>query len=166
MTMKFAVKPYYKTPKRMRKTPLLTVSDIANKTHPATRKRSRVVKINGCRIARTPRFMEGWTTYRVDTTNMENKHRYIITIFAPDPVVRRDSKVIIDSPNPLHAFKYEFALARRGNSFIYRSNGQPPHQTNPGQIPGMDHHAYAALRFLVKESKVLSKPLRDKLARR
>lgn len=157
MTLKFQVKPHFKTPKRIKKNPLLTVQEIASKTHPATRKRSRIVRVNGVRVARTPKFLEGWTTYRVDTTNTENKHRYIVTVFSPEPVVRKSSKVIIDDPNPLHAFKYEYALARRGNSFIYRSNGQPPMQTNPGQIPGMSHHAYAALAFLVKESKALAR---------
>lgn len=157
MTLKYQVKPYFQAPYRLKRTPYYTVSDLAQRTVGPTKKRSRIVRINGVRVARTPKFLTGWTVYRVDTENTENKHRYIITVFSPTPVIKGSTKVIIDSPNPLGVFRYEWALAKRGNSFIYRCNGQPPEMTNPGGKVGLDHHAYAALKFLVKQSRVLDK---------
>lgn len=165
MTLKFQVKPYNKVPKRLRNTPRLTVEQILEKVLPATKKRSRVVRINGARVARTPKFLPGWTVYRVDTQNTENRHRYIITIFTPTTLIRKDTKIIVDSPNPLFVFRYEWAMAKRGNAFIYRSNGQPPVQTNPGGRPGLDHHAYAALRFLLKESRRYAKEMMSKASK-
>jgi hypothetical protein len=44
-------------------------------------------------------------------------------------------------------------MAKRGNAFIYRSNGDRPIQTNPSEKPGIDHHVYASIKWLAKNSK-------------
>lgn len=156
-----SVRPYFKTPRRLRKTPLLTVRELAEKTPSRIRRNVKNVAIRDVRVGKTPKLLDGYVTYRVDTINMENKHRYIITVFCPTPRVKADSKVIIDSPVPLYVFTYEYSNARRGNGFIYRTNGEPPVQKNPRNLPGLDHHAYAALRYLINKTRDIARQRRE-----
>lgn len=155
MTRKFAMKPHFRTPRRVRKTPTLTLREMAEKTPPATRKRSNKVAILRVKKQTTLPVMglKGWTTYILSTKNMENKHEYRVTIFAPQDNVMSKDKVIVDSECPLHVFRYEYSLAKRGNAFIYRSNGDPPLSTNPSMRAGVDHHVYAAFKFLLRATK-------------
>lgn len=152
MSFKTSIKPYYKIPKRMRKQPTLTISDINKYTPNDTKLKSRIVGIEAAYEGNTPKFLEGWTTYRFQTRNVENKNQYKLVIYSPTPKVTLDTKVIVDSPNPLHVFRYEYALAKRGNAYIYRSNGNPPVQTNPNLKPGVDHHIYRCLRYLINNT--------------
>lgn len=155
MTRKFAMKPHFRTPRRLRKTPLLSLREIAERTLPATRKRANKVAI--LRVKKQPALpvmgLQGWTTYILSTKNMENKHEYRVTIFVPQDKVMSKDKVMVDSECPAHVFRWEYALARRGNAFIYRSNGDPPHSTNPSNRAGVDHHVYAAFKFLLRATK-------------
>lgn len=152
MGFKTSIKPYFKTPKLLARTPRLSIRQIAQKVSNETRLKSRIVGIEDVSVGRTPRVLEGYTCYRIATRNTENGNQYKITIYSPTPKVTLDSKIIIDSPNPKWVFAYEYAMAKRGNAFIYRSNGDPPVQTNPRLKPGMDHHVYRALQYLIKNT--------------
>lgn len=153
MTRKFAVKPHFKRPKALRKKPLLTLREMAEKTPTSTRKLSNKVAILRVKQQAGPSHLPGWVTYILRTKNMENKHEYLVTVFAPQERVLSSDKIIVDSECPLFVFRYEYALARRGNAFIYRSNGDPPHSTNPGMRPGVDHHVYASFKHLLRSTK-------------
>lgn len=152
MGFKTSIKPYYQKPKMLVKAPRLTIRQMAQKVSSETRSKSRIVGIESAKTGRVPRSLEGYTCYRVQTRNTENGNQYKISIYSPTPKITLDTKVIIDSPNPLFVFFYEYALAKRGNAFIYRSNGDPPVKNNPRLIPGFDHHVYRALQYLVKNT--------------
>ena len=152
MGFKTSIKPYYKTPKMLVKSPKLTIREIASKVPNETRLKSRIVGIESVWEGNVPRALDGWVCYRAQTRNTKNGNQYRLAVFASNPAITRDSKVIIDSPNPLHVFRYEVALAKRGNSFVYRSNGNPPTTTNPRLIPGLDHHMYRFLQYLIKNT--------------
>lgn len=152
MSFKFGIKPYFKTPKRMKKEPSLTISQIARGVSKETRMKSRIVGIESVYEGNVPKALEGYTCYRFTTRNTENGHQYKLAVFSPTKKVTLESRVVLDSPNALFVFKYEYALAKRGNAFIYRTNGNPPVQTNPGLKPGMDHHMYRALQYLIKHT--------------
>lgn len=158
MTFRFERKPYFKKPKRLLAKPRLTVAQIAAKVTNETRRKSMKVSILDFKEMRTPKVLEGWTVYRLVTRNNENEHRYRITIFSPTPKITKDTKLMIDDPNPLFVFKFEFALAKRGNAFIYRTNGDPPMTTNPRMVPGLSHHSLAALKFLIKKTVKYKNP--------
>lgn len=148
------MKPYFRVPKRLKKTPLLTVKQILMVTSAKTVKNSSKVAIQGVDIRPAPAaFLEGYFRYKLDTHNVENGHSYRIVLFVENPIIKSDTKVIIDSPNPLWVFTYEYAMAKRGNAFIYRCNGDPPIIKNPRLKAGVDHHSYAALKYLIKSSK-------------
>lgn len=153
MTYKFEIKPYYSKPIRKKKTIKLSAKEILMSASPNTVKRAKIVAILSAKKMRTPSILEGFTTFRLNTQNMENKHKYRITIFSDTPTIKSTSKLIIDSPNPLWVFRYEYAMAKRGNAFIYRSNGDRPVVTNPGEKPGIDHHVYASIKWLAKNYK-------------
>lgn len=152
MTFKHGIKPYFKTPKRMKRDPSLTIQQIARHVPKETRLKSRIVGIEAAYEGNVPKALEGYTCYRFVTRNTENGHQYKIAIFSQTKKITLDSKVVIDSPNALFVFRFEFALAKRGNAFIYRTNGNPPTQTNPGLKPGMDHHVYRVLQYLIKHT--------------
>jgi len=152
MSYKTSIKPYQKTPKMLVKAPRLTIRQMANKIPNETRLKSRIVGVEDVKKGRVPAALEGYTCYRLQTRNIENSHQYRISIYSPTPKITLDTKVIIDSPVPAFVFKYEHALAKRGNAFIYRSNGDPPVQTNPRLIPGFDHHSYRCLQYLIKNT--------------
>ena len=150
MTFKYAIKPFFKVPKRMRKEPTLTIRDINKYVLNDTKLKSRIVGIEQAYEGNTPAFLEGWITYRFQTRNQENGHRYKLAFFSPTPKVRLNTKLVIDSSNPAFIFQYEYAMAKRGNAYIFRSNGDAPVRTNPSLRPGVDHHAYRCLQYLVK----------------
>lgn len=136
----------------MRKNPSLTVSQIARQVPQKTRIKSKIVGIEKAYQGNTPKFLAGYTCYRFVTRNTENGHQYKIAIYSPTPNVTLETKLIIDDPNPLFIFRYEYALAKRGNAYIYRSNGNPPVQTNPKLVPGLSHHSYRVIQFLIKNT--------------
>lgn len=136
----------------MSKTPRLTIQQIARRVPNSTRLKSRQVGVEDAYEGRTPKFLEGYTTYKFVTRNTANGHRYRITVYSPTPKVTVDTKVIIDSPCPVDVFKFEHSLAKRGNAYIYRSNGDAPIRTNPKNIPGCSHHVYRIFQFLIRNT--------------
>lgn len=154
MSFKTSVKPFFKVPKRLVKNPRLTIRQIAEKVSNDTRLKSRIVGIEDVWEGNVPKTLsaDGWVCYRAQTRNTQNQHQYRIAIYSQTPKITLDSKVIILSPNPLFVYRYEFSMAKRGNSFIYYSNGDPPLQTNPKLKPGIDHHVYRVLQYLIKNT--------------
>lgn len=153
MTLKFQVSPTTKPPKRLVKSPRLTIEQMFKNSTRQTLANAKNVRVLSMREMRTPKSLEGYTTYRLETVNLENGHKYNVTVFSPTARVSPDTKLLIDSPCPLFVFRYEYALAKRGNALIYRSNGDVPSTTNPRLTPGLCHHSIAALRFLVKNTR-------------
>jgi len=152
MGFKTSVKPYYKRPKLLVKSPRLKISQISRHTSMDTKKKSRVVAIEKAWEGRVPPSLEGYTCYRGQTRNTKNGNQYRLAVYSKDKKITKESKVIIDSPNPLAVFRFEVALAKRGNAFIHYSNGDPPVMTNPKLKPGMDHHMFKFLSFLVRNT--------------
>lgn len=152
MTFKYAIKPFFKIPKRMRKEPVLTIRDINKYVSNEVKLKSRIVGVEQAYEGNTPKFLEGWVTYRFQTRNQENGHQYKIAIFSPTPNVTLNTKIIIDDQNPVWIFQYEYAMAKRGNAYIFRSNGDAPIRTNPSLRPGVSHHTYRCLQYLVKNT--------------
>lgn len=152
MGFKTSIKPYFGKPKQLVPAPRLAIRQITKHVPNDTRLKSRIVGIEDVWEGKVPSALAGYTCYRAQTRNTENGNQYRIAIYSPTPKITLDSKIIIDSPNPLHVFYYEYALAKRGNAFIYRSNGQPPHTNNPRFTPGIDHHVYRVLQYLIKNT--------------
>lgn len=152
MGFKTSIKPYFAKPKRLVPKPRLTIREMSRGVPNSTRMKSRIVGMERVWRGNVPAALEGWTCYRAQTRNTKNGNQYKLAVYCETSKITLDSKVIIDSPNPLHVFRYEFALARRGNAFIYRSNGDPPIQTNPRLTPGFDHHIYRFLQYLIKNT--------------
>lgn len=146
------MRPYYTKPKMLVKKPRLRISQISKHTPNDTKKKARIVAILKAWEGKVPKALEGYTCYRAVTKNTKNGHRYKLAVYTPDKKVTRESKVIIDSPNPVAVYKYEVALAKRGNAFIHYSNGDHPIRTNPALKPGMDHHMYKFLSYLVRNT--------------
>lgn len=154
MTFKFSVAKHFATPRKIRdKPPLLTVKDIMAKVIPATKLKSRRVKTLSIAPMRGIKQLPNYYVYRAITQNQENGHKYKITVFSPTKRITLATKVVIDDPCPVFVFKYEYALAKRGNAFIFRTNGEPPVITNPRLIPGLSHHSLRALIDLIAYTK-------------
>ena len=174
MSFKTSVKPFFKVPKRLVKNPRLTIRQIAEKVSNDTRLKSRIVGIEDVWEGNVPKTLsaDGWVCYRAQTRNTQTQHQYRIAISSQTPKITLDSKVIILDPCPVAVYRYEYALAKRGNSFIYYTNGDPPIQTNPRLTPGLSHHGYRVLQYLIrnttknglKEQKVT--PTRQRRTRR
>lgn len=163
MTLKFQIKPFTKPPRRLVKTPRLTVEQMVRKSTKNSIGKSKNVRILTMKTMRKPKALpEGWITYRLRTINMENGHQYNITIFSPTTRITPTTKLMIDSSVAAFVFQYEYALAKRGNAFIYRSNGAAPSTTNPRMIPGLDHHSIAALKHLIKNTKKAAETARSR----
>lgn len=153
MTFKHSVPKHFPKPKLIRNKPLLTVEDLLVKVSAETKKKARHVQVLSIEPMRAVSLLPGYSVYRIVTLNNENGHRYKLTIFSPTRRIRKDTKIIIDDPCPVFVFRYEYALAKRGNAFIYRTNGDPPMQTNPRLRPGLSHHGVRAVIDLVKYTK-------------
>lgn len=173
MSFKTSVKPYFKTPKRLAPKPKLTIRQIAEKVSNDTRLKSRIVGIEDVWEGNVPRALgEDWVCYRAQTRNTQNQHQYRITVYSPTPKITLDSKIIILDPCPVYVYRFEFAMAKRGNSLIYYSNGDPPIQTNPRMRPGLSHHGYRVLQYLIKNTNkdglksAKSTPSRERRTRR
>lgn len=152
MTFKHSIRPYFKKPQRLKRQPSLTVSQIVRRLSKDVMNKAKRVGIEEAYEGRTPAFLKGYTTYKFVTRNTENGHRYRLTIFSPTPRVTLDTTIIVDDPCPVFVFRYEYAMAKRGNAYIYRSNGDAPEVTNPGLKPGLSHHGVRAVQYLIKHT--------------
>ena len=67
-----------------------------------------------------------------------------------------ESKVKIGCSCPDHLYRWEYALTRKGASYITYSNGEPPIDTNPKLVPGCCKHLIALISAM-KKQKMLPK---------
>lgn len=145
-------KPYGK-PKLLRRTPKYTAKELMARVWAGDKQRGEEIAVKQAKRIASPRALPNFITYRVATYNKDNKHIHRVTLLFMDKV-SPNSKVIVDDDTYRHVFYFEYALARRGNAFIYRSNGEPPIKTNPRNKVGISKHTYVALRYVLRAAKM------------
>lgn len=153
MSFRFSVAKYFSKPKLVRAKPLLTIEQIVVKVRPETRVKAKKVRSLDITEVKPVSILPGYSVYRVVTQNQENGHRYKVTVFSPTRKITKSTKIVIDDPCPVFIYKFEYAMAKRGNAFLYRSNGEPPIVTNPKLRPGLSHHGVRAIIDLIKYTK-------------
>lgn len=146
------VAPPYNKPKLLRHPPKLTAKELLQSVWAGDKERSADIAVKQVKRVSAPKKLEGYIAYRIATYNKVNKHIHRITLLF-DGRVGPNSKLIVDSDTFRHVFYYEYALARRGNAFIYRSNGDPAIKTNPRNKAGIDKHVYVALRYVLRAKR-------------
>lgn len=139
-------------PKLLRKEPKLTAKELYNSIWEGDKERSNDISVKTVKEVKPPKSLPEYIVFRCVTYNHKNKHTHYVTIMFKDRV-SANSKCIVDSDTPRHVFFYEYALAKRGNAFIYRSNGEPPVRTNPRNKVGIDKHIRVVLRHLLKNNR-------------
>jgi hypothetical protein len=141
------------TPKLLRSIPKLTAKELLESIWATDKERSMDISVRTMKKIKAPKILEGYGCYRFTTYNRDNRHVHKVTLFFQDDVISYRSKVIVDSDTPRFLYYYEYALAKRGNAFIYRSNGEPPLRTNPSNKAGIDKHIYVCLRYIIRSHK-------------
>lgn len=136
-------------PKRLVKEPKLTAKQLLASVWAGDKERARDIAVRQVRKFKPANKLEGYIGFRVATYNKLNKHIHRVTLLFKDRVGPK-SKLIVDSDTPRHTFFYEVALARRGNAFIWRSNGEAPVKTNPRNRAGIDKHTFTAIRHVLR----------------
>lgn len=139
-------------PKLLRRTPRLTAKELLSSVWPGDKERSADIAVKQAKRVRTPKALPGYIVYRVATLNKDNRHIHRVTLLF-DGKVAPSAKVIVDDDTFRHVFYYEFALAKRGNAFIYRSNGDAPLKTNPRNKAGISKHTFVALRYVLRAKR-------------
>lgn len=146
------VAPPYGRPKLLRKPPKLSAKELLGSVWAGDKERSADIAVKQLKKVRSPKQLPGTITYRAATLNKTNRHIHRVTLIFFDKVAP-SAKIIVDSDTYRHVFFYEYALAKRGNAFIYRSNGEPPLRTNPRNRAGIDKHVYTALRYVLRAKR-------------
>lgn len=144
-------KPFSK-PKLLKQPPRMTASELLSSVWAGDKERAEDIAVKQVKRIASPKALPDYITYRVATVNKANRHIHRVTLLFAGRVSPR-AKLIVDSDTFRHVFYYEYALARRGNAFIYRSNGDPPDKTNPRYKPGIDKHTYTALRYVLRAAR-------------
>lgn len=104
-------------------------------------------------------------TYRVQTYSKHNKHVHNVSLFCVGSThpadINPESKIIVDCSCASHVFQAEYHLAKRGNAFMFRCNGEAPMVWTKLTIC---KHTYQALKYVLKAAKnnVLPKTTRLK----
>lgn len=147
-------KPFSK-PKLIRAVPKMTAKELLSSVWQGDKVRSNEIAVKQVKRIATPRILDGYIGYRVATMNKDNRHIHRVTLLFQD-AVSPSSKVIVDDDTYRHVFFFEMALAKRGNAFVYRSNGDLPIKTNPRMKPGISKHTYVALRYILKAARAKS----------
>jgi len=98
---------------------------------------------------------KGSPYFRFVIFSKKQKHDHRVTIFVPnDDEFSAKARVITDCDCFDAMFRYEYVMAQKyGTSFMYRCNGEPPIETNPGMRPGICKHVRFALQHLLKRAK-------------
>lgn len=147
-------KPYIKPPRLVKTPPRYTVAQLM-KTVSADRrqlvKNLAIKKLGTITLPISTKVIPNDTlTYRSQTYSKHNKHLHNVTIFCVDGnAFNEHSKVLVDCSCSDHVFRYEWNLARRGNAFMWRCNGEPPTVYTKLSIC---KHAYITLRFMLRQS--------------
>lgn len=141
--------PFQQKPKLLRSEPKLTAKELYVSVWEGDKERAKAISVKSLKEIKPPKNMPDYIVYRIVTYNHENKHTHYVTLMFKGKV-SANAKCIVDSDTPRFVFFYEYALAKRGNAFIYRSNGEPPLRTNPRNKVGIDKHIRAALRYVIQ----------------
>lgn len=91
------------------------------------------------------------------TATDENGNRHKVTALFVNELLRRKTPIVVDCTCGRHKFFFEAANARRGLSFLFRSNGDRPEQTNPRMKIGICKHTIRTLAWAVRNLKTLNK---------
>ncbi len=154
-------KPLIKPPKLLRATPSFTVKDLFKRVDEKKRTAAKEIAIKTMKTMIAPssgRIIPADTTiYRVQTYSKHNKHIHNVTI-----MLRKEelpfseySKPIIDCSCSSHIFHCEYNLAKRGNAFLWRSNGDAPLVNTKLTIC---KHCFVALRYMVRKANANTLP--------
>lgn len=139
-------------PKRLVAEPKLTAKQLLLSVWAGDKERARDIAVKQVKKFKPPKALEGYIGFRVATLNKTNRHIHRVTLLFKGRVGPK-SKLIVDSDTPRHTFFYEYALAKRGNAFIWRSNGDAPVRTNPSNKAGIDKHTFTALRYVLRSTE-------------
>lgn len=157
-------KPMIKPPKLLRTTPKLTVRQLLAAVDEKKREASKEIAIKTMRTIAVPKsgkiIPADTPAYRIQTYSKHNRHIHNVSVFIVDKQpFSADSKCIIDCSCSSHIFHSEFNLAKRGNAFLWRCNGQAP-TTYIGLT--ICKHCYVALRYMVRKSKYGALPKKSR----
>lgn len=154
MPIQYREKPYLSKPKLLKSPSMSLVRLLRNSQAADIRSAAdvRVMKIDNPRL---PNGMDGWQFRKVKTITRGSSHQHIVRVYwqGEEEVLTPRTKVVVDCTCSRHKYFYEYANAKRGVSFIYRSNGERPDTTNPGLRPGTCKHVYKAATVMVNRMK-------------
>ncbi len=149
------MKPHFKPAKLVRSTPKLSVMQLLKL---ADAKKKELVKELAVRKlgtlelpANTKTIPTSTVSYRIQTYSKHNKHIHNVSVFLVDGnPFSEHSHVIVDCSCSDHAYRSEYNLAKRGNAFMWRCNGEAPLVNTKLQIC---KHTHLALRYMVRQSR-------------
>jgi hypothetical protein len=147
--------PEIRPPKKLRSTPKSNVKQLLNLVDQKKRVAAKEIAIKAMRTMDLPANQKlvppETVTYRIQTYSKHNRHIHNVTVFAVEGLpFTSESKVMIDCSCSSHIFHSEYHMARRGNAFLWRSNGDAP-TTN--LTPTICKHTYMALRYMLRRAK-------------
>lgn len=162
-------KPLIKPPRLLKDLPTLSVKDLFKRVDENKRTAAKEIAIKTLKTMVAPtsgRIIPADTTiYRVQTYSKHNKHIHNVTI-----MLRKEelpfteySKPIIDCSCSSHIFQCEYNLAKRGNAFLWRSNGDAPTVNTKLTIC---KHCFVALRYMVRKSNANTLPKKTQIQKK
>lgn len=145
-------------PKLGKKLPKLTAMEIYKscwKSRVDSARRCAVRNIKKGTIKKSSVLPPDTPFYRINIYNKDQRHDHKVTVFMPGGLpFTSKSKVIFDCDCSDSAYRFEYAMAKKyGNMFIWRCNGEPPLQTNPGKVAGCCKHVRLALGYIIRKAK-------------
>lgn len=136
----------------------LTFRELFKRSLPSrfkTAKRDRVTIVALARDKRNPnRLVSRSLTYDFTTKpgNLRvRKYDHVVIRLEPNKKFV-DSKVMFSCTCSDHAFSFEYALTKRGNSQIVYSNGEPPTVRNPKNIPSLCKHGIMLFKAILEKN--------------
>lgn len=98
------------------------------------------------------------TGYRVNTVTKMPRQRarqHVVKVDM-DPnftgPFTRCPNVKVDCTCARYLYTWNWALNKHGSAIIDRTNGEPPVEKNPEEVPGICKHSIVALQFLIKSN--------------
>lgn len=148
--------PLIKPPRKLRATPKLTVKELFDRVDAKKREAAKDIAIRAIRtMDRTKKastiIPADSLIYRIQSYSKHNRHIHNVTVFVVDgQPFSSKSKVIVDCSCSSHIYQCEYNLARRGNAFLYRSNGEVPMVNTTLTIC---KHTFVSLRYMVRQAR-------------
>ena len=156
----YRMPPFFSKPKVLAK-PMVSLEQAYRGAYPPDLLNARRVHLRTLRAARTPsvKAWEGMKAYRATTFTDDNKHLHeILVLFKPNDngELERKSKIVVSCTCPRHAFGMEYRGAKKGLSFIFYSNGQPPTVLFPPST--CCKHVFRVFDYLMKGKRAANQP--------